>query len=83
MAFNPSTLEAEASGFLSLRLAWSTQLSCRTARATQRNPVSRKQTKKLANQTKHGLNTPFIMEFTSVGKEKFWKRGLRMKKDPR
>jgi hypothetical protein len=36
-AFNPSTQEAEAGGFL----------SSRTARATQRNPVSKnKQTKK-------------------------------------
>jgi hypothetical protein len=32
-AFNPSTWEAEAGGFLSLR----------TARATQRNPVSKSQ----------------------------------------
>jgi hypothetical protein len=35
-AFNPSTWEAEAGGFLSLR----------TARATQRNPVSKNQKKK-------------------------------------
>jgi hypothetical protein len=34
--FNPSTWEAEAGGFLSLR----------TARATQRNPVSKKKKKK-------------------------------------
>ena len=39
-AFNPSTLEAEASGFLNLRPAWSTE--SRTARATQRNPVLEK-----------------------------------------
>ena len=37
--FNPSTREAEAGGSLSLRPAWSTE-SSRTARATQRNPVS-------------------------------------------
>jgi hypothetical protein len=45
-AFNPSTREAEAGGFLSLRPAWSTELSSRTARATQRNPVSKNQKKK-------------------------------------
>jgi hypothetical protein len=38
-AFNPSTWEAEAGGFLSSRPAW-------TARATQRNPVSKKKKKK-------------------------------------
>jgi hypothetical protein len=37
-AFNPSTWEAEAGRFLSLRPAWS-RVSSRTARATQRNPV--------------------------------------------
>jgi hypothetical protein len=42
---NPSTWEAEADGFLSSRPAWS-RVSSRTARATQRNPVSKnKQTK--------------------------------------
>jgi hypothetical protein len=35
-AFNPSILpEAEAGGFLSSRLAWSTKVSSRTAKATQ------------------------------------------------
>jgi hypothetical protein len=42
-AFNPSTWEAEAGRFLSSRPAWSTKVSSRTARATQRNPVSKKQ----------------------------------------
>jgi hypothetical protein len=42
-AFNPSTREAEAGGFLSLR----------TARAMQRNPVLKNKNKKQANkQTK-------------------------------
>jgi hypothetical protein len=51
-AFNPSTWEAEAGGFLSSRPAWSTECS-RTARATQRNPVSKKQTnKQTKNKTK-------------------------------
>ena len=45
-AFNLSTWEAEAGGFLSLRPAWSTRVSFRTARATQRNPVSKNQKKK-------------------------------------
>jgi hypothetical protein len=44
-AFNPSTREAEAGGFLSSRPAWS-RVSSRTARAIQRNPVSKKQTNK-------------------------------------
>jgi hypothetical protein len=45
-AFNPGTWEAEAGQFLSLRPAWST-VSSRTARATQRKPISKtKQTKK-------------------------------------
>ena len=39
-AFNPSTREAEAGRFLSLKPAWST-VSSRIARATQRNPVSK------------------------------------------
>jgi hypothetical protein len=38
--FNPNTWEAEAGRFLSLRPAWSTELSSRTARATQKNPVT-------------------------------------------
>jgi hypothetical protein len=48
-AFNPSTREAEAGGFLSSRPACLVyRVSSRTARATQRNPVSKnkKQTKK-------------------------------------
>jgi hypothetical protein len=46
-AFNPSTWEAETGGFLSSRPAWSLyRVSSRTARATQRNPVSKKKKKK-------------------------------------
>jgi hypothetical protein len=44
-AFNPSTWEAEAGGFLSSSPPWSTE-SSRTARATQRNPVSKTKKKK-------------------------------------
>jgi hypothetical protein len=39
-AFNPSTREAEAGSFLSRRLVVY-KVSSRTARATQRNPVSK------------------------------------------
>jgi hypothetical protein len=45
-AFNPSTQEAEAGRFLSSRPAWSYKVSSRTARAMQRNPVSKKKKKK-------------------------------------
>jgi hypothetical protein len=45
-AFNPSTWEAEAGGFLSSRPAWSTKLSSKTARATQTNPFSKTPKKK-------------------------------------
>jgi hypothetical protein len=46
LSSNPS----KAGGFLSLRPAWSTKVSSRTARAIQRNPVSKnkKQKKKEA-----------------------------------
>jgi hypothetical protein len=43
-AFNPSTQEAEAGGFLSSRPAWS-RVSSRTVRAIQRNPVSKNKNK--------------------------------------
>jgi hypothetical protein len=47
-SFNPSTQEAEAGGFLSSRPALVYKVSSRTARATQRNPVSKNKTKKKA-----------------------------------
>jgi hypothetical protein len=49
-AFNPSTWEAEAGGFLSSRPAWSTERipgQPGLHREIQRNPVSKKQTNKL------------------------------------
>jgi hypothetical protein len=49
-AFNPSTWEAEAGGFLSFKASLVYRVSSRIARATQRNPVSKNQTK--PNQTK-------------------------------
>jgi hypothetical protein len=51
-AFNPSTWEAEAGGFLSSRPAWDYRVSSRTARTAQRNPVSNKQTNKQTNKKK-------------------------------
>jgi hypothetical protein len=38
-AFNPSTWEAEAGGFLEFEASLVYRVSSRTARATQRNPV--------------------------------------------
>jgi hypothetical protein len=50
-AFNPSTWEAEAGGFLSLRPAWS--IECVPGQpGLQRNPVSKKQNKTKQNKTK-------------------------------
>jgi hypothetical protein len=41
-AFNPSTWEAEAGGFSEFEASLVYRVSSRTARATQRNPVSKK-----------------------------------------
>jgi hypothetical protein len=43
-AFDPSTWEAESGGFLSSSMVY--RVSSRTARAKQRNPVSKKQKQK-------------------------------------
>jgi hypothetical protein len=56
-AFNPSTGEAEAGGFLSSRPAWSKKVSSRTARAIQRNPVSKNQNQN-QNQNNKKPNQP-------------------------
>jgi hypothetical protein len=53
--FNPSTWEAEAGRFL----------SSRTARATQRNPVSKNKTKQ--NKTKQNKNNVKIRGITAIG----------------
>jgi hypothetical protein len=45
-AFNPSTWEAEAGGFLSSEASLVYRVSSRTARAIQRTPVSKKKKKK-------------------------------------
>jgi hypothetical protein len=49
-AFNPSTQEAETSRSLSLRPASVYKVSSRTARATQRNPVSKNNKQKTLSQ---------------------------------
>jgi hypothetical protein len=49
-AFNPSTREAEAGGFLSSEVSLVYRVSSRTARAIERNPSSKK--KKTKNKTK-------------------------------
>jgi hypothetical protein len=48
-AFNPSTWEAETGGFLSSRPSLVYRVSSRTARAIQRNPVSKKTKKQKQN----------------------------------
>jgi hypothetical protein len=59
-AFNPSTQEAEAGGFLSSRPAWSTKLSSRIARAIQRNPVSKNKKKnKKERKKKEKISLPY------------------------
>jgi hypothetical protein len=75
-AFNPSTREAEAGRFLSLRPAWSTKWVPGQARDIQRNPVSKqsktKQNKTKQNKTKQNktcevsLSHPMCVTFVSV-----------------
>jgi hypothetical protein len=45
-AFNPNTWEAEEGGFLSSKASLDYRVHSRTAKAIQRNPVSKKQEKK-------------------------------------
>jgi hypothetical protein len=49
-AFNPNTWEAEAGRFLMFEASLVYRVSSRTARATQRNPVSKKQNKQTNKQ---------------------------------
>jgi hypothetical protein len=49
--FNPSTPEAKAGGFLEFEVSLVYKVSSRTARAIQRNPVSKKQNKTKNKQT--------------------------------
>jgi hypothetical protein len=48
-AFNPSTREAEAGGSLEFEASLVYKVSSRTARAIQRNPVSKNQKQKNKN----------------------------------
>jgi hypothetical protein len=50
-SFNPSTWEAEAGEFLSLRPAWS-RVSSRIVKVTQRNPVSKNKQNKTKEKEK-------------------------------
>jgi hypothetical protein len=68
-AFHPSTWEAEAGKSLSSRLAWSTKVSCSTARATQRNSVLKnktKQNKTKQNKTKQNKTKHLQEEKTNI-----------------
>ena len=56
-AFNPSTREAEAGGFLSSRTAW----------ATQRNPVSRKKEKRKERRKKKRKKMQLNFFFFDIG----------------
>jgi hypothetical protein len=56
-AFDTSTWEAEAGGFLSSRPAY--KVSSRTARATQRNPVSKTKNKKQKTKNKQKKKLAF------------------------
>jgi hypothetical protein len=51
-AFNPSTWEAEAGGFLSSKASLVYKVSSRTARAIKGNPVSKKQKQNKTKQKK-------------------------------
>jgi hypothetical protein len=51
-AFNPSTREAEAGGSLEFEASLVYRVSSRTARAIQRNPVSKNQKKKQKTKNK-------------------------------
>jgi hypothetical protein len=44
-AFNPSTREAEAGGYLEFEASLVYRVSSKTARATQKNPVSKNKNK--------------------------------------
>ena len=54
-AFNPSTQEAETSGFLEFEASLVYKVSFRTARAIQRNPVLKNQKKKKSYQSGSNL----------------------------
>jgi hypothetical protein len=51
-AFNPSTWEAKAGGFSEFKASLVYRLSSRTAKTTERNPVSKKQKPKTKKKKK-------------------------------
>jgi hypothetical protein len=59
-AFDPSTREAEAGGYLSFEASLVYKVSSRTARAIQRNPVSKKQKQNKTKQAVHLCSRPWV-----------------------
>ena len=60
-AFNPSTWEAEAGGFLSSRPGLQSEFQDRTARAAQRNPVLKTTTRTTTNKN-NNKKISFLMQ---------------------
>jgi hypothetical protein len=65
-AFNPSTWEAEAGGFLSFEASLFYRVSSRTARATQRNPDSKNKPKKKKKKKRWLLPAKVIWPFVDM-----------------
>jgi hypothetical protein len=77
-AFNPSTWEAEAGGFLSSRPAWSTEwVPGQPARATQRNPVSKTKKKRKRKKKKNSGFLQFIIKCCIMQRDKSASLGIK------
>ena len=61
-AYNPSTGEAEAGGFLSFEASLVYKVSSRIARAKQRNPVSKNQNRKKEKKKKKKTRKEFKLK---------------------
>jgi hypothetical protein len=61
-AFNPSTQEAKAGGYLSLRPAWSTKLVPRQAELHRKTPFGNKQNFKRKEKEKHLLELIILIK---------------------
>jgi hypothetical protein len=59
--FNPSTPEVKAGGYLEFETNLVYKVSSRTARATQRNPVSKNKKKQKQKQTNKKSQTRIIL----------------------
>ena len=73
-AFDPSIWEAEAGALLEFEASLVYRVSSRTAKATQRNPVSKKKSKTNKTKKKPRLNKQKIKQKTKTGtkqKQKF------------